>query len=167
MSQHFLADKRFVFTFIAVRKLWGEDSEGVDIVSTEDEIDFTDSLMRTANEKGLIVSGNQYLTIPFSAMCYAAKSDCLAFDWDGTVVKCTLYTKLENNRVGSIADGKLDIKDHLIASWTSMDLQEKCKSCKILTICYNRLCPLGTISDDYCARHVAMYENALKSLVAS
>jgi len=164
MSQHFAGDTRFTFSFVAVKQLKGGE-KNIDTVSAEEEIDITDEMRMLASGMGLNVSGSQLITMPFGYVCYANSNDSFTIDYDGTVMKCTVQTESAMNRIGSLSGGNLDIKDHLLSHWTSRGLQEKCKSCKILSICYNGVCPAATITDGQCNKNIVMYEDALKAML--
>ena len=139
-----------------------KDDENLDIV--EDEAGVVSEMLITAKRMGLNIEGSLFFANPFSLVCYAAKNDSFTIDCDGKIMKCTVHLDIPENHIGGISEGKFQVKDHLAAMWTSGDLREKCKSCKILPVCYNKKCPAIIMPDEACEMYISNYENALKAL---
>lgn len=162
MATNFKGDERFAFHFEAAKKLGGKNDCILETV--EDEAGDMNDMLVTARKNGLKLSGVTAFTQPFGMVCYAAKNDSFAIDYDGTIMKCTVHLDAPHNRIGSIIDGKLNIKDHLLSTWTSLDLPDKCKACKIYSVCYGKKCPAVISTEEGCHKCTTMYENAMSSL---
>ena len=165
MSKHFKDDPRFGFHFEGVKKLGGDDDNELDIV--ESEAAGINIMTATAKSLGLNVSGAETFVRPFGLVCYASKNDSFAIDTDGTVMKCTVHLDSPKNKIGSISNGKFQIKDHMMSEWTSCSLPEKCESCKILSICYNKKCPAARYPLNPCDKFIEIYEETLKAFYLS
>ena len=80
-------------------------------------------------------------------------------------MKCTVCIESERNHIGSLHDGKFDFNNCKMAAWTSLYINDTCKKCNILPICYNRKCPaMGFQPSERCDQYKAFYENTLKAL---
>jgi len=162
MSERFKGDKRFRFHFEGVKKLGGKDDDTLDVVV--DEVDAINEMTSSARKFGLNTFSTTYFLNPFGLVCYASKDDSFTIDFDGTLMKCTVHIDEEVNRIGSISNGKIDVKDYLMAQWTSNNLKPQCATCKILPICYNKRCPIAGRSLEQCNEYIKIYEGTLKSL---
>lgn len=163
LSNNFKNDPRFMFHFEAVKNLSGSSDVDFDLV--DDEVACVHEIASKADKAGLKVYSTQTVVRSLGMSCYATSYDSFAIDYDGTLMKCTVHVDSEKNRIGSVSDKKISINDHLMALWTSPGLSEKCKSCRILPICYNKKCPIAGSDDNPCERLANMYENALKMLI--
>lgn len=90
-------------------------------------------------------------TLPFSMICYAARQLSFIVDYDGTVKKCT-SSALDDpaNSIGQLNRSGMVIDIQKSAQWTSYELSERCKLCKVLPICYRRKCPVAKETYDGC-----------------
>ena len=165
---HFLADnfnddKRFKYHFESVKKLGGKNDEKMEVIDNEAAAMY--EIIKLAQSVGLNNEAFQSFIDPFGLVCYAAKSDCLAINSDGTLMKCTVCIESERNHIGSLHDGKFDFNNCKMAAWTSPYINDTCKKCNILPICYNRKCPaMGFQPSERCDQYKAFYENTLKAL---
>lgn len=84
-----------------------------------------------------------FQTTPFSMICYAGRHSSFVVDTDGRVKKCTATALDEHfNEIGKIKEnGFMQLDAMKTARWTSYQLNEKCLSCAILPLCYQRKCP--------------------------
>ena len=91
-------------------------------------------------------------TMPFSMVCYAARQFSYIFDYDGSVRKCT-SSSLDQpyNCIGKLTPEGMEFNWNMAAQWTSYELDERCKYCNILPLCYRRKCPIGRNSFDSCS----------------
>lgn len=163
LADNFKDDPRFGYHFEAVKKLGGENDENLDVVT--DEADSSFVIMRKAREFGLDLKKDAPFLNPFGAVCYAAKNDCIAVDYDGTLKKCTVCLDDPINRVGQLKDGRFNINDSCMSVWTSDSLDDACKTCKILPICYGRKCPaVQHHKATPCEHFIHLYESYLRAL---
>ena len=163
LSANFKDDLRFTFHFEAVKNLSG--ATDIDFALVDDEASCIAEITSVAKKAGLNVYTTNAVMHPLGVSCYATSGDSFAVDYDGTVLKCTVHIDSGKNKVGKINDKKIFVEDTLLANWTSFGLKEKCRSCKILPICYNKKCPLAPSDEEHCAKLTSMYENAVKMLI--
>lgn len=163
ISQYFMGDNRFGFHFEAVKTLHHTRNAGKPMEARE-ETNIIYEMAKKGKELGLNMHEVKPSLFPFGLVCYAAKNDSLTIDCNGTVMKCTVHIDEAANHVGSIADGGLFIKDHLMSCWTTAKLPDKCSSCKILPICYGKHCPAIAVGchEEPCNRLLSIYEDTLK-----
>ncbi len=103
-----------------------------------------------------------FITMPFSMVCYAARQFSYIIDYDGTVKKCTSSSLDQpHNCVGKLTSKGMELNWNMAAQWTSYELDEQCRTCKILPLCYRRKCPIARNSFDNCS---LLKQNYLKGL---
>ena len=158
LSQNFKGDSRFMYHFESVKNLDG--ATDIDFNLVADEASCMNEISLSAKKADLRVSSSETVIRPLGLACYATSNDSFSIDYDGTIMKCTVHVDMPKNRIGHISDEGITLDDYMMSNWTSFGLSEKCKSCKILPICFNKKCPLVGADDNACDRFTTMYENA-------
>ena len=88
---------------------------------------------------------------PFGLICYASNPSHFTIDYDGSIKKCTVALDDQENNIGKICSENLqyDFNFEKLSKWTNFDLDNNCRKCSILPICYGRKCPNCTIKGDW------------------
>lgn len=134
------ADRIYRFHFEAAKNFGRMNDEEFKLI--EDETDVVMDIIRHAKKWKLPLELVGFGTMPFSAMCYAARHFSYIIDCNGIVKKCTSGSLDEPyNEVGKLSSNGLELDLKKVAQWTSYNLDENCKDCDILPICYKRKCP--------------------------
>ena len=117
----------------------------------KDEVSVMLDIIDKAKKWNLPLEIVGFNTLPFSMICYAARQLSFIIDYDGTVKKCT-SSALDDprNSVGKLNSSGMEIDIQKSAQWTSYELSDRCKSCKILPICYRRKCPVAKETYEGC-----------------
>ena len=104
-----------------------------------------------------------FSTTPFSMMCYASRQSYFIIDYNGDVKKCTSSPLDEPyNNVGKLTERGMTIYKKKAAQWTSYELDDRCKNCSILALCYRRKCPLARYSFAKCELLKKSYEKGIE-----
>ncbi len=115
------------------------------------EVDIIMDIIDRSKKWGLPLELVGFKTLPFSMVCYAARQSSYIVDYNGEIKKCTSSSLDEPyNCVGQMTDKGMILNVKKAAQWTSYDIGERCKKCKILPLCYRKKCPVAKHSYDGC-----------------
>ncbi len=151
-------DKRFHYHFETVKNLGGDDQtftflEGHGATITD--------LSSMAKKYGIAANTFKKFLYPFSMVCYAANPHSIVVDVDGSLMKCTVAIDEKRNKIGHLDNG---INDECHAVWTDFELNDNCKKCSLLPLCYGRKCPNSYFDSKVCQTVKQYYLMALKSM---
>ncbi len=144
-------DDRFTVFFHTIGKWGGENDDKLDVIDNTLEPYTTLLLMEHAVDKGIEPRTNYNFFNPFRKMCYAALPYHFTLGSDGKLRKCNEEDEEIDkfNIVGTIENGKIELD---LSKWGKFvlpgghaDLQQKCKECVYLPICFGQNCPKSRI----------------------
>ncbi len=161
-------DQRFHVYYEGIKKLGGSNDGELDVLDKNEVSESSVDIAGYIRELGIKNDVIDEMTLPFNRICYATKHNDFIIDYDGSVLKCTLSLDDELNKIGSIyKDGTMEIDDYKHAKWVGKKslLQEQCKKCKVLPLCYGGRCVNGRVHGEgfECDRN--MQEQELASLI--
>jgi len=139
-------DQRFHVYYEGIKKLGGSNDMELDVLDKSEVSESSVDIAAYIRELGLKNDVIDEMTLPFNRVCYATKHNDFIVDYDGSVLKCTLSLDDELNKIGRIyKDGTMEINDYKHAKWVGKKskLAEKCKTCKVLQLCYGGRCVNG------------------------
>ena len=133
-------DKKYKFHFEAAKNFGKMNDNSFSLI--EDETFVITDIIHRAKKWNLPLELIGFGTTPFSAVCYAARQFSYIIDCNGEVKKCTSSCLDEPyNSIGKLSAKGIEIDSKKAAQWTSYNINESCKTCDILPICYSRKCP--------------------------
>lgn len=147
--------------FEAAKDFGKMNDKNFDLLSNE--VDVMMDIIDRSKKWNLPLEIVGFNTLPFSMICYAARPHSLIIDFNGEVKKCTSASMDEPfNCIGHLYGSgiKLDIKK--AAQWTSYEISDQCRNCKILPLCYRRKCPIAKDSYENCQLLNKCYEKGLE-----
>lgn len=140
------SDDKYNFHFEAAKNYGKMNDEEYALI--KDETSVIMDIIHRAKKWKLPLELIGFGTTPFSAVCYAARHFSYIIDCNGEVKKCTSSSLDEPyNDIGKLSSNGVEIDFNKAAQWTSYNLNESCKSCDILPICFMRKCPAS--KDNY------------------
>ena len=165
ISLNFADDDRYFVHFEAIKKLGGLNDD--ELETAENEAESVGHMTSFARGKGMNISA--YGISPFSRICYAAKNNNYIIDTDGTLMKCTVDIDGLSNKIGKLTKSGFEIESHKICNWTSYNLLDECKNCKILPLCFGRQCPIAMNgmrmhNSEHCENIKNIYESSVRTI---
>jgi len=151
-------DSRFSVAYINIQKWGGRNDSDMDVITESKLEEAKKEIASVLSELELKNDMSEIFALPFHSLCYASKPNMFIIDYDGTILKCTLKLDEEYNKVGKVEiNGELNIDHKRHAPWITRYnmLNEKCKSCDILPVCFGGACPLLKVSEN---KTVCRYE---------
>ena len=143
------SDPKYKFHFEAAKNYGKMNDDNYPLI--DDESATIVDVIKRAKRWKLPLEVIGFGTTPFSAVCYAARQFSFIIDCNGEVKKCTSASLDEPyNSIGRLSSDGMEIDFKKAAQWTSYDLDEQCKTCDILPICYMRKCPASRGNYDNC-----------------
>ncbi len=161
-------DQRFHVYYEGIKKLGGSNDRELDVLDKSEVSESSVDIAAYIRELGLKNDVIDEMTLPFNRICYATKHNDFIVDYDGSVLKCTLSLDDELNKIGRIyKDGTMEINDYKHAKWVGKksQLAEKCKTCKVLPLCYGGRCVNGRVHGDGFECDSGLQEQELASLI--
>ncbi|SHH13864.1 radical SAM/SPASM domain-containing protein [Tepidibacter thalassicus] len=161
-------DDRFSVYFEGIKKLGGKNDDKLNILESEEVSNSTINIAKIIKELNIKNDVVDMMTRPFSRVCYATKHNNFVIDYDGTVLKCTLALDDELNRIGFITkDGFMKIDEEKHANWVGKktELNDECKKCKILPICYGGRCVNGRVHGEKYECNAKFHEKEIEQLI--
>jgi len=161
-------DQRFHVYYEGIKKLGGSNDMELDVLDKSEVSESSVDIAAYIRELGLKNDVIDEMTLPFNRVCYATKHNDFIVDYDGSVLKCTLSLDDELNKIGRIyKDGTMEINDYKHAKWVGKKskLAEKCKTCKVLPLCYGGRCVNGRVHGDGFECDSELQEQELASLI--
>lgn len=141
-------DSRFSVYYEGIKKLGGSNDDNIDILNSKDVSQYSINIAKVLKDLGLKNDVSDTMTRPYNRVCYASKHQNFLIDYDGTVLKCTLVLDDDLNRIGFIDEnGTMIIDEVKNSNWVAekIDLDEKCKACRVLPICFGGRCVNGRV----------------------
>lgn len=141
-------DNRFSVYYEGIKKLGGSNDDNIDILDSKDVSRYSINIAKVLGDLELKNDVSDTMTRPYNRVCYASKHQNFLIDYDGTVLKCTLVLDDDLNKIGFInKDGIMIIDEVKNSNWVAekIDLDEKCKTCKVLPICFGGRCVNGRV----------------------
>lgn len=163
VKKEFLHDQRYMFYFEAVKNIGGTNPQFV--YNDGRESDAVDELLKLAKCKGIVPRAFNSRLNNFGMMCYAGKINNMVIDYDGTIRKCTVRLDDEKNAVGKIEASGGRIDEGKYSWWTSYDMDDDCRKCKVYPLCYGKKCPSTYKKGSYCKGIVSIYESTIRNQV--
>lgn len=153
LYEEFGKDKRFKFFFRAV-----EDRGGNSIQGMREDILVDQKVMYEQMTKANVpidYSFYYYGTL-LNATCIASKRNAYIIDPYGNIRKCGEYLRDDRTIVGQVESEGFILKKDKFAQWFTNRVteREKCKTCKLISACYNSSCPMRAEflnKDCYCS----------------
>lgn len=161
-------DQRFHVYYEGIKKLGGSNDRELDVLDKSEVSESSVDIAAYIRQFGLKNDVIDEMTLPFNRICYATKHNDFIVDYDGSVLKCTLSLDDELNKIGRIyKDGTMEINDYKHAKWVGKksQLAEKCKTCKVLPLCYGGRCVNGRVHGDGFECDSGLQEQELASLI--
>ncbi len=161
-------DDRFSVYYEGIKKLGGENDHKLDILKEEDVSASSINFAKMIKDIGIKNDVVDTMTQPYSRVCYASKHNNFIIDYDGCILKCTLALDDELNRIGSINEaGLVLIDEDKHSSWVckKVDLNDECKRCRILPICFGGRCINGRVHGGTYTCNAGFQEQELVSLL--
>ncbi len=161
-------DQRFHVYYEGIKKLGGSNDRELDVLDKSEVSESSVDIAAYIRQLGLKNDVIDEMTLPFNRICYATKHNDFIVDYDGSVLKCTLSLDDELNKIGRIyKDGTMEINDYKHAKWVGKksQLAEKCKTCKVLPLCYGGRCVNGRVHGDGFECDSGLQEQELASLI--
>ncbi len=161
-------DQRFHVYYEGIKKLGGSNDRKLDVLDKSEVSESSVDIAAYIRQLGLKNDVIDEMTLPFNRICYATKHNDFIVDYDGSVLKCTLSLDDELNKIGRIyKDGTMEINDYKHAKWVGKksQLAEKCKTCKVLPLCYGGRCVNGRVHGDGFECDSGLQEQELASLI--
>ncbi|MFG6347710.1 MAG: radical SAM protein [Lachnospiraceae bacterium] len=161
-------DQRFHVYYEGIKKLGGSNDSELNVLDKNEVSESSVDIAEYIRELGLKNDVIDEMTLPFNRICYATKHNDFIIDYDGSVLKCTLSLDDGLNKIGRIyKDGTMEIDDYKHAKWVGKksQLQEQCKKCKVLPLCYGGRCVNGMVHGGSFECDRNMQEQELASLI--
>jgi len=161
-------DDRFSVYFEGIKKLGGENDHELNILESEDVSNSTVNMAKVIKNLNIKNDVVDMMTRPFSRVCYATKHNNFIIDYDGTILKCTLALDDNLNQIGSITkDGFMKIDEAKHSNWVGKktELNDECKKCKILPVCYGGICVNVRVHGDPHICNSEFYEKEIEQLI--
>lgn len=141
-------DNRFIISYLNTQKWGGANDDKIEALEGENINEAKNKIREIVSKMSLIDNTKNMFSIPFHNLCYASKPNMFIVDCDGILLKCTLLLDDDINKVGKLKEGgvfEIEHKKH--APWVLRynGLNEKCKDCNILPICFGKPCPLDKV----------------------
>ncbi len=160
---------RFHVYYEGIKKLGGSNDESLDVLDKNEVSENSVDIAAYIRELGIKNDVIDEMTLPFSRVCYATKHNDYLIDYDGSVLKCTLSLDDDLNKIGKLhKDGTMEIDDYKHAKWVGKktQLEDQCKQCRVLPLCYGGRCVNGLVHGGsfWCDRK--LQEQELAGLVA-
>lgn len=156
LSLNFGEDKRFEFHFETVRNL-GKDNSYVNSDSL-----FFEKITTACQNVHLTSDKMSNFVAPFSMICYASDLNSFVIDYDGSLKKCSVCLDSSYNTIGNIKEnGESIIDEEMYAWWTTYEIKEECKKCKIYPICFGKKCPNNYFDHNFCRELYEMYKSCI------
>ena len=156
---NFGKDSRFSISYESVKDYKGNISKNTLVDSEQIAVD---TFFQIANSVGIKHRLSDSFTRPFGMVCNAGRVNTYVIDYNGDILKCTLRIDDEENKIGNIASGVLDLRK--LSQFVSYKVPQKCLECVIYPICFGKKCPLNHFSKDYCELQSNLYRNSLVNL---
>lgn len=163
-------DNRFSIYYEGIKRLGGCNDDKLDIL---DKLDVAKSSVNIAKViKQLNINNDvvDVMTRPYSRVCYASKHNNLIIDYDGSILKCTLSLDDDLNKIGYISeDGSMNLAEDKHSRWVSnkVDLQDECKECRVLPICFGGRCVNGRVHGEKYFCDPKIEESELENLIST
>lgn len=101
-------------------------------------------IAKLIHENNLICNNCTSRLMPCSRVCYASKPNFYLFDTKSQILKCSFDLESPDNIIGKLdKNGNFIENKNNYYNWVYRDYLsiEKCKTCKILPLCFGKKCP--------------------------
>lgn len=163
-------NKRFSVYYEGIKKLGGSNDTLLDVLNQEQVSKSSFDVAQFINKLDIQNDVVDFMTRPYSQVCYASKHNNYLIDYDGTILKCTLALDDDLNRIGYIDDeGIMHINENKHSKWIGhkIELPNICNNCRVLPICFGGRCINGRLHGDSFSCNMANEEQSLANLVST
>ena len=168
LAGHF--DERFHVYYEGIKKLGGENDGTLDVLQAEEVSEASIDIAGTIKRLGIKNDVIDEMTLPFSRICYATGHNEYVIDYNGNVLKCTLSLDDPLNRIGKLKkDGTMEIDEAKHSRWVGKKimLADKCKTCRVLPLCYGGRCVNGRVHGESFQCDNGLMERELEELMVN
>lgn len=161
-------DDRFSVYYEGIKRLGGSNDDNIEILDANDVSKSSLDIARVLKRLGIKNDVVDTMTRPYSRVCYASKYQNYLIDYDGSILKCTLALDDELNKIGFIDEnGYMCLDEIKNSNWVAqkIDLDDQCKKCKVLPICFGGRCVNGRVHGQKYECNSKQQEDELQKLI--